>query len=468
MTHDASNDSRDAASFRDPSGFIFRHNGIIYRQVNVAYQTEYDLLMASGLYQALVDEGLLLPHQEVKLASVAKAKEVYKILKPQQLPFISYPYEWSFSQLQDAALATLRLQKIAMDHGMSLKDASAYNIQWLNGKPVFIDTLSFEAYAERPWVAYRQFCQHFLAPLTLMSMVDIRLGKLLREYVDGIPLELVTKLLPVTARLRPSLLAHIFLHAGSQQKHAKPQPGKKVEQKALVMPKRSLNGLLDSLQSGISGLKWKIPQTEWADYYAANNNYQSKAMKAKHKLVEQFVDTLKPAMVWDLGGNTGEFSRLFSAQDIDTVCWDIDPVAVEMNYQLVKKQQETHLYPVMQDFTNPSPAIGWNGQERMSLFERGPVDAVLALALVHHLAIANNVPLTMVASFMRGLAKKGLVIEFIPKEDSQVQLLLSSREDIFVDYTKEGFEAAFSQYFKIKEAKLIPGSKRTLYLMEAK
>jgi hypothetical protein len=466
MSTTASHPSRDAASFRDPSGFIFRHNHTFYRQVNQSYQDNYDRLMSSGLYEALVDANLLIPHKEVAKTNAPEPKLAYQVIKPEQLAFISYPYEWSFSQLQDAALATLQIQKIALDHGMSLKDASANNIQFLGGKPVFIDTLSFEAYEERPWVAYGQFCQHFLGPLVAMSLTDIRLGKLLREYVDGIPLDLVVKLLPATARLKPTLLAHIYMHAGSRVKHAKPEPGKKLQ--PATMSRRSLDGLLDSLQSAVSGLKWRIPKTEWADYYAANNNYQDKAMKAKHKLVKQFVQVFKPTSVWDLGGNTGEFSRLFSEDGIDTVCWDIDPVAVEMNYQVAKKNEETHLYPVLQDFTNPSPSLGWNLEERLSLIDRGPADVCLALALVHHMAIANNVPLDLVATFMRGLSKRGLVIEFIPKEDSQVQLLLSSREDIFDQYTKEGFEAAFSKFFKIKDQKLIPGSKRTLYAMECK
>jgi hypothetical protein len=453
----------DTASFRDPSGHIFRLNHIIYRQVNLSYKQNYDLLLSSGLYQALIDARLLVAHSEVKLKEISDVA-AYTIIKPDQLPIISYPYEWSFSQLQDAALATLQIQKIALDYGMGLKDASAYNIQFVDGRPTLIDTLSFEAYEQRPWVAYNQFCQHFLGPLALMSLVDVRLNRLLREYIDGVPLDLVARLLPGKARLKPSLLAHIFLHASSQLKHAKPQPGKKVD-KTLTMSRRSLDGLIDSLHSGVSGLSFSIPKTEWADYYAANNNYLDKAMKAKHKMVFDYAKAMKPKVVWDLGGNTGQFSRLFSDKGITTVCWDIDPVAVEMNYQLVKKNNEKYLWPALQDFTNPSPALGWNHQERLSLSERGPVDVVLALALVHHMAIANNVPLEKVATFMHSLTKKGLVIEFIPKQDSQVQLLLSSRQDIFDTYTKEGFEAAFRPYFTINESKLIPGTKRWLYRM---
>lgn len=458
----AADTTAEAASFRDPSGFIFRHNGTVYRQINPIYRDCYKQLMSSGLYNELVDKQLLLPHQESKMAGTEGA---YKVIRPQQLEVLSYPYEWSFSMLQDAALATLEVQKIALDHGMSLKDASAYNIQWVDGKPTFIDTLSFEAYAEVPWVAYRQFCQHFLAPLAVMAMNDIRLQRLLRDWIDGLPLDLATSLLPGRARLNLGLFMHVYAHAGSQKKHAKSMG--REQNKPAHMPRRSLDGLLESLRSTVAGLKWKIPQTEWADYYAANNNYQSQAMKAKHKLVLDMGMTVKPTVVWDLGGNTGEFSRLFSSKGIATVCWDIDPVAVEMNYQQAKKDEEKKIWPLMQDFTNPSPAIGWNGQERQSLFERGPADLVLALALVHHMAIANNVPLAMVADFMRRLAKKALVIEFIPKEDSQVQKLLASREDIFSDYTKDGFEAAFSKFFKIKDSKHIAGSKRWLYLMEA-
>ncbi|MCK4632380.1 MAG: SAM-dependent methyltransferase, partial [candidate division Zixibacteria bacterium] len=177
-------------SFRDPSGFIFTREGTVYRQVNKSYQNDFDLLISSGLYQKLIDKKLLVSHDEVEIDS-GQSELAYKIIRPEQVPFVSYPYEWSFSQLKDAALTTLRMQKIALKHGMSLKDASAYNIQFIGNRPVMIDTLSFETYREgSPWVAYKQFCQHFLAPLALMSRTDVRLSQLLRVYIDGIPLDL--------------------------------------------------------------------------------------------------------------------------------------------------------------------------------------------------------------------------------------------------------------------------------------
>src|SRR6185503_16964008 len=199
-----------SASFRDPSGFLFSRGGVLYRQVNRKYEQEYARLMESGLYEKLVKAGLLIPHLEVDEApaeSEVTRAFAYKIIQPERAPFISYPYEWSFGQLKDAALATLSIQRRALKVGMSLKDASAYNIQFVRGKPTLIDTLSFEIYKEgQPWVAYRQSCQHFLAPLALMALKDVRLNQLLRVYIDGVPLDLASGLLPAKTRLNFGLL----------------------------------------------------------------------------------------------------------------------------------------------------------------------------------------------------------------------------------------------------------------------
>lgn len=209
-----------AGSFRDPSGFVFVRNHVLFRQVNQQYRVHYDHLMDSGLYQRLLGDGLLVPHTEAD-GALAVSDDAYKVIQPEAIPFISYPYEWCFSQYKDAALTTLAIQKRALEFGMSLKDASAYNIQLLRGKPVLIDTLSFELYPEgQPWVAYRQFCQHFLAPLALMSYRDMRLGQLMSTYIDGIPIDLASTLLPFRSRFRLALLLHIHLHARSQRRYA--------------------------------------------------------------------------------------------------------------------------------------------------------------------------------------------------------------------------------------------------------
>ena len=209
-----------AASFRDPSGFLFTRQGVLYRQVNQLYRENYDRLMTSGLAEKLIRGGWLIPHTEVD-APPADASLAYKVIRPELLDFISYPYEWSFSQLQDAALNTLAIQKMALESGMALKDASAYNMQFHHGRAVLIDTLSFEVYREgEPWVAYRQFCQHFLAPLALMAYTDVRLSQLLRVYIDGIPLDLAARLLPGKTRWDLGLATHIHLHAAAQQRYS--------------------------------------------------------------------------------------------------------------------------------------------------------------------------------------------------------------------------------------------------------
>ena len=205
----------EKSSFRDPSGFLFFQDGVLYRQINQSYQEDFDLLKKSGLFKRLIKEKLLTTHREAD-PKLARTKDAYRIIQPERISFISYPYEWSFSQLKDAALATLKIQKIALEYEMILKDASAYNIQFLEGKPILIDTLSFEKFQEKPWVAYKQFCQHFLAPLALMSYTDIRLNQLLRIHIDGVPLDLAAKLLPQKTKFNPQLLLNIHLHAKSQ------------------------------------------------------------------------------------------------------------------------------------------------------------------------------------------------------------------------------------------------------------
>jgi ribosomal protein L11 methylase PrmA len=254
-------------------------------------------------------------------------------------------------------------------------------------------------------------------------------------------------------------MVHIHTHARSQQKHA----GQEVQARG-QMSKVGFLGLIDHLESAVRGLSWAPDGTEWGDYYEATN-YSSAAQEHKAGLVEEFIRQAQPKNVWDLGANTGVFSRIASRQGIPTAAFDIDPAAVEKNYREVAANQEQNLLPLVQDLTNPSPAIGWANQERSNLLERGPADLALALALIHHLAISNNVPLERLADFF---AKTGrwLVIEFVPKTDSQVQRLLSTRKDIFPDYEVEGFEKAFTRRFKIHRCEAVRDSERRLYLME--
>jgi ribosomal protein L11 methylase PrmA len=462
QTRTMKNNHRVGSSFRDPNGFIFVREGALYRQVNQSYASEYSQLMESGLYNKLTEAGLLVPHVETDLPP-AESALAFKVIQPEYISFISYPYEWSFGMLKAAARATLSIQKRALKAGMTLKDASAYNIQFVRGKAALIDSLSFDIYREgEPWVAYRQFCQHFLAPLALMAHTDIRLNQLLRVYIDGVPLDLASRLLPFRSRLNLGLFTHLHLHARFQKQYAD-GPGQR-KPGAGRLTKQAMLGLIDNLEATVKKLNWTPAGTEWGGYYAITN-YSEAAFQHKRELVSDWISRVGPKSVWDLGANDGTFSRLASDQGIFTTAFDIDPAAVEWNYRSVKSKKEQNIVPLLLDLTNPSPAIGWHNRERDALLGRAPADMVLALALIHHLAISNNVPMRQLADFFADTGK-WLVIEFVPKSDSQVQKLLASRKDIFSSYTREAFEEAFMERFSIHEKIAIKESERFLYLME--
>ncbi len=471
------NESPLGASFRDPSGFLFERDGVLYRRVQRSYAAHYDCLMQSGLYTQLVDAGQLIPHETIDSAidpgpasnpapdlapefDPSTDSDGYLTLKPERVDFVSYPYEWSFSQLRAAALLTLRVQQTALQFGMTLKDASAYNVQFHHGAPVFIDTLSFEIYEpDSPWIGYRQFCQHFLAPLALMSYCDIRLAKLLRVNLDGVPLDLARKLLPRRAWLNIHLFMHIRMHAGYQSRY------QTVTEKVKVrpVPKKSLENLLTALASGVEKLQWDASGTEWADY-TDGDSYSEGAEAHKRQIVGDYLDRAQPKSVWDLGANTGEYSRLATQRGIRTLAFDVDPACVDRNYRAMRRERDTNLLPLLLDLANPSPGLGWAHEERASLVDRGPADLVMALALIHHLAISNNVPLERIADWFARLANR-LIIEFVPKSDPKVQVLLANRADGFDNYTTKAFESAFASRFETEASSPIPGSDRQLYLM---
>ncbi len=452
-------DGAHDASFRDPCGFVYRRDGILYRQVNAAGLADYEALMSSGLYEELIAADVLIPHEEVG-NELAHDGPAARVLRPEPVPFVSHPYEWCGGALRDAALLTLAAERAALRRGLTLKDASAYNVQLRGGRPVLIDTLSFARLREgEPWVAYRQFCQHFLAPLALMVMRDARLGSLLRAHLDGVPLDLAARLLPWRSRLRPGLLMHLHLHARSQARWAN-DPGKARDVSRRGMSLRAREGLVDSLESAVRGLKPKPSRSAWRDYYDATS-YSDEGLRHKEDLVGAYLADCAPGMTWDLGANTGRFARLAADAGRTTVAWDLDPHAVEAAYATAA---EDGVLPLVLDLANPSPALGWAHRERASLAARGPAQATLALALVHHLAIAGNVPLPRIAAFCAEITRD-LIVEFVPKEDPQVRRLLASREDVFPDYHRKGFEAAFAVRFETVRTDVVRGTERALYLM---
>lgn len=446
------------SSFRDPDGGIFCDKGQLYRWVSPAFFPDYEHLMHEGLYEALQAKKWLIPHAEVSNQWPEIDPEA-RVLKPHQIPFISYPYEWSFSQYQDAALLTLQVQALAMEHGMTLKDASAYNIQFYKGRPVFIDTLSFSTrIPAQPWVAYRQFCQHFLGPLALMAKTDLHMGDLMRIYLDGIPLQMIKSMLPWKSRFTKGLGIHIFLHARTASGSSVASPGKKAS-----FSDAAFQGLIQSLESSVRNLRPKQQSTVWGTYYTTDILSQH-YLETKQALIAEWLTVLQPTFSWDLGANEGTFSRL-AAQYGPVIAYDSDPRAVEYNYLQVRENQQEHILPLRLDLTNPSPALGWVHTERSAWLERPLPELTFALALIHHLAIGNQVPLAKLADFF-ALLGPSLIIEFVPKEDPRVQTMLAQREDVFPDYHQQAFEATFQRHFQIEKQVQLGETDRILYLMK--
>lgn len=460
----------DPGSFRDPAGHIFRHQGKLYRQINQYGKDDYEHFMASGLYAALLERKLIVGHSEVMtLKGLPTDPNRYKVIQPEEVPFISYPYEWVFDQLKAAALATLEIMQVALKHGMILKDASAYNVQFMGDRPIFIDTLSFAVYKEGDqWEGYKQFCEHFLAPLALAHHSSMGILKSQTAFLDGMPLQTACDLLPGHSKLKSGLLAHLHLHNSSQRRHQ--QGGQAVAEKAKArkLTPLAMQGLLSSLERTVKKLRPPISKTEWGDYYTFTN-YSDEAFKAKRKLVKSLAKLVpNPKIVWDVGANNGEFSEIGAELGAYTVAFDIDTIAVSRNYHTARDSDIKRLMlPLVQDLTNPSPAIGWAHAERASLIQRGPADIVMALAIIHHLCIGNNLPFDKVAEFLRQIGKH-VIIEFVPKGDSKVDHLLASRKDIFTTYDAKHFEAAMDRHFKLVEKKPVKGSKRSVYLYKAK
>jgi hypothetical protein len=346
---------------------------------------------------------------------------------------------------------------------MMLKDASAYNIQFLLGYAVLIDTLSFDFYEEGvPWQAYGQFCRHFIAPLLLMSNIDVRMGKISQLFIDGIPLDYASSILQNRGGIFAKL--HINLHAKAILRHNHDGHYTDKTKKNSVLSKSAYISLAQGMLDGIEKLTAPNHSTEWGDYYCSNN-YTDISNKGKKTIVSNFLDKCeKIRNVWDFGANDGTYSRIALSKGANVVAFDIDSVAVERNYQEVKRKRE-NLLPLIFDMTTPSPSIGFGNSERLNISERQKPDCVMMLAVIHHLAISNNLPFNLIVDWLSSISNY-LIIEFVPKEDSQVKVLLATRIDIFPNYHEIHFEEVFKSKFNLLAKEYIPESKRTLYLFK--
>jgi hypothetical protein len=388
------------ASYRDPSGFMFRVNGIYYRQVNKLFKEDFDYFISSGCYEELVQKGLLISH-EVVHENLTGSDSCYQTLKPEQLEFISFPYEWSFDMLKDAALLTLDILKEAIKKGIVLKDATPYNIQFHKGRMIFIDTLSFEKYDEKqPWIAYRQFCETLLGPLLLMHYKKIPLQQLMLSWPDGIPLTVLKSLLPAKSKFSFHTYLHIHLNAKFSGKDSP------LVKRNIQFSRKKLEHLIGSLDILIKKLQPPPYKSSWSAYYTEAAGRHSYLVEKK-RIISNWLDTLKGVKnAADLGANNGEFSQMLAERRISTVAADFDPACINSLYNNIKNKEIQNIIPLVVDLSNPSPATGFNNEERPSFINRSAFDLTIALALIHHLAITKNIPIHKLAELFERITNK--------------------------------------------------------------
>jgi len=446
------------ASFRDPSGFVFEENGMVYRKVGPGYADSYKKLMGSGLYDLLTQKRWMVSHAEIK-GPAGSATESDIILLPEQIPFISYPYEWSFDMLKDAALLTLEINKQAMLHGMILKDATAFNVQFLEGKPIFIDTLSFTVYDEaKPWIAYRQFCEHFLFPLFLDHYLHINAQNLLAVYPGGIPLSMAASLLSGKGRFNLGIWLHLRLQNKVSAKTRTSPANSRFSKNKLLRILGHLDIIIRKLTGG------RQHSSAWNAYYD-DGIISADYFREKELLLRSFLENIPFTSALDIGTNNGRFAELLAEKAVSVIAIDADPQCVNQLYRSVAGKHITNLLPLCVDITHPPPGIGFNNRERTPFLDRISPDLVAALALIHHLVLTQNIPLPDLAAFFARCSKGFLIIEFVPLTDQRAKDMVVSKEVYHTPYNEAAFEHYFGEAFQVERKNIIPGSGRTLYLL---
>lgn len=452
MSHSA----KHTSSFRDPSGYVFIENGVVKRRILPIYFKQYKSLGVS-FYQKLFRSGHLIPHVEL----VNNETEI--IIQPEPIPFITYPYEWSFNQYKAAALLTLKLHNFSLKHNFILKDASAFNITLHKGSPIFIDTLSFDFYVEnQPWRAYKQFVMHFLGPLVLAYYNGAQSLKFMSSFIDGVPLRMLSKMLPYKTKLHPFLYANIHLLAKFENKHNEDYKGSK---RMATLSKKGQLKMVESLYDFIQNLTLK-EHTEWGNYYD-KINYSDLAFQQKSTIVNHWIAKINAKTLIDIGGNDGTFVRKISTELTTALVCDIDATSIDLNFNAIKEGKESHITPFVLDVLNPSAGIGFQNSERFSFIDRivkfAP-DVTLALAVIHHITLSGNVPFERSAEFFASFSKY-LIIEFPDRSDSWVQRLLSTKMEFqthFEGYNLENFEFSYLKTFDLIEKINISHSNRVM------
>jgi len=428
----------EAGSFRDPGSRVLVDGQRIFRAIRSSAAPAYETARDSGLLRRLADKKSLVDWTEHDPATLGGAfADASHVLEHPRIPFISYPYEWSFSLHRQAAIHHLDVQLDALDDGFALSDASAYNIQFIGNRPVFIDHGSFIPYQDGDiWMGHRQFCMQFLNPLIFWSRFGVTPAHWFRGNLEGIAPEDLAPLLRWRDNLSWTVMAHVSAQAALQTRSLRKGQiaGKPSERR---LPRNSLKAMLEGLRRYIVGLKLKGGETVWGDY-AQDNSYAAPEAAAKRDFVSQMVSATKPGLLFDLGCNSGDYSlAAIEAGAGSVIGFDFDYGALERAYHRVQGKDLPFL-PLWLDAANPSPSQGWAQSERKGLAERSNADALVALAFIHHIAIGRNIPLDMAVDWIMKMAPVG-VIEFPSKSDPMVRRLLSQREDIFPDYSEEAF-----------------------------
>ena len=457
----AAESSAEVGSFRDPDSRVFLDDDAVYRVLSPDGWEDWIALAATPLLEELIEQGRLIATEEAELEELPDltAGPAVGALRHEKVPFVSYPYEWPFSMLKDAALLQLDLGRRALEHDLTLKDASAYNVQFRGARPVFVDVGSFERLNEgEPWAGYRQFCMLFLYPLMLQAYRGMPYHALLRGALDGIEPSHARALLPARRR---GVLTHVILHARLEARYAD-AGGREVkrELKRAGFGKALLDANLRKLEKLVRRLEFKPGRTAWTEY-GRTNTYTGDEAARKAEFVRQAAARRPGGLVWDLGCNDGTYSRVAAEHAATVVAVDADHATVDGLSRALRDEGRTDILPLVMSVTDPSPDLGWRGLERARPERRGTPDLVLALALVHHVVITGNVPVREFVGWLRSL-DAALVIEFPERDDPMVQKLLSGKtEKANPDYERETFERALGEWFEVERTERL--ASRTLY-----
>jgi SAM-dependent methyltransferase len=454
----------DPGSYRDRTSRVFLDGDEVFRALSIAALREWEALAATAFFGRAVADGRVVHTERVPASRAPSVRlppgDWAAVLRHESVPFVSYPYEWPFGMLKDAALFHLELLLDALAEGLILKDASPFNVQWIGARPVFIDLGSFERLEPGDvWVAYRQFCEMFLYPLLLPALRDVPFQPWLRGRVDGIPAEVAAGLLGGRDLLRPAVFLHVWLQARLQARFG----GTAVRRalRSAEFSRAAIEANVRRLARTIRRLEWRRSRSTWSAY-DRKHGYTDADQARKAAFVRAAVADRSPRLVWDLGCNTGRFSRLAAEAGAYVVAMDSDHLAIERLYQALKAERAGRILPLVVDLVDASPGLGWRGRERTPLPARGRPDLTLCLALVHHVVISANVPL---AEFVDWLADLGgdLVIEFVTRLDPMVDRLLQNKTDHYHDYDVVPFERALARRFEVGRRETLASGTRILY-----